>query len=157
MPPAGKGKISWNFEKFVIDRNGEVVVRFAGWTPDGEYVLFRSQRNSALDRRLWQVPVAGGLPEVLPMPRAGSGDYAPDGQAILYSPLFRDFRTWKRYRGGRAQDVWVYDLEASSSKQLTDNRATDNQPVWVGEKIYFTSDRERRLNLYAYDTATGRT
>ena len=84
------------------------------------------------------------------IPEGGGGMFSPDGKKVVYTPIDREFRTWKRYRGGRAQDVWVYDLEASSSEQLTDNRATDNQPVWVGDDIFFTSDRDYTLNLFKY-------
>ena len=119
-----------------------------GWTPDGEHVLFRSQRHSAIDRRLWRVPVAGGLPEVLPMPRAGSGDYAPDGGSILYSPLFRDFRTWKRYQGGWAQNLYVYDLDGNTARQVTSDARTERDPVWNEAGMYFVSDRDGTLNLY---------
>ena len=69
---------------------------------------------------------------------------------MFYTPIDREFRTWKRYRGGRAQDVWVYNLENNSSRQLTTDTGTDNQPVWVGDDIYFLSDRDYTLNLYLY-------
>ncbi|MEJ2401454.1 MAG: LpqB family beta-propeller domain-containing protein [Xanthomonadales bacterium] len=126
-----------------------------GWTPDGAHVLFRSQRNAALDRRLWRVAVAGGLPEVLPMPRAGSGDYAPNGQAILYSPLFRDFRTWKRYEGGWAQDLYVYDLAGDTARQVTSDARTERDPVWNEAGMYFVSDRDGTLNLYRLEDDGG--
>ena len=74
--------------------------------------------------------------------------FSPDGKRIVYTPIDREFRTWKRYRGGRAQDVWIYDLEQHSAEQITDSAATDNQPLWVGDEIFFTSDRDYTLNLY---------
>ncbi|MEJ2534927.1 MAG: peptidase S41, partial [Gammaproteobacteria bacterium] len=126
-----------------------------GWTPDGEHVLFRSQRHSAIDRRLWRVPVAGGLPQVLPMPRAGSGDYSPDGGSILYSPLFRDFRTWKRYEGGWAQNLYVYDLEGNTARQVTSDGRTERDPVWNEAGMYFVSDRDGTLNLYRLENDGG--
>src|SRR5262245_27844200 len=80
-----------------------------GWTPDGSGVLFRSTRDGFdyTDAKLYTVPASGGLPEALPMPESGAGDYAPDGKRIVYSPLWRDFRTWKRYQGGWATDLWI--------------------------------------------------
>ena len=75
---------------------------------------------------------------------------SPDGKQYVYTPIDREFRTWKRTRGGRAQDVWVYDLENNKSKQLTTNRATDQQPTWVNNNIYYVSDREYTLNLYKH-------
>lgn len=122
-----------------------------GWSPDGQHVLFRSPRHSALDRRLYQVAVTGGLPEPLPMPRAGSGDYSPDGKSVLYSPLFRDFRTWKRYEGGWAQNLYVYDLENNTERQITDNVRTERDPVWLASGMYFVSDRDGTLNLYGLE------
>src|SRR5690606_3390281 len=87
------------------------------------------------------------------------GSYSPDGARIAYTPIEREFRTWKRYRGGRAQDVWIWNVASRTAEQITTDHATDNQPVWVGNTIYFTSDREpsMRLNLWAYDTATKQT
>ncbi|MGD8357891.1 MAG: LpqB family beta-propeller domain-containing protein [Lysobacterales bacterium] len=119
-----------------------------GWTPDGKYVLFRSNRFSAIDPRLFRVAIDGGLPQALPMPRAGSGDFSPDGKSIFYSPLFRDFRTWKRYQGGWAQNLYVFDLENDTARQLTDNIRTERDPVWLESGMYFVSDRDGTLNLY---------
>ena len=94
----------------------------------------------------------------LAIPEAGGGMYSPDGTKLVYTPIEREFRTWKRYRGGRAQDVWIYDLANNKSEQLTNNPYTDNQPMWVGNTIYFTSDREDgKLNLWSYDLGTKQT
>lgn len=120
-----------------------------GWTPDGRAVLFRSlrQETSVIDSRLYTVPVAGGLPAPLPMAKAGSGSFSPDGKRILYSPQARDFRTWKHYRGGWAQELWIYDL-AGSARNVTSHEATDRDPIWTTLGIFFVSDRDGRLNLY---------
>ena len=80
---------------------------------------------------------------------------SPDGKTYVYTPIDREFRSWKRYRGGRAQDVWTYNLADNTSKRLTDNPATDNQPVWVGNTIYFTSDRNTTMNLFAMSPEGG--
>jgi len=130
-----------------------------GWTPDGTAVLFRSLRDgySLQGSRLFTVPVDGGLPTALPMPHAGAGALSPDGRRIVYSPLFRDFRTWKRYEGGWAQDLYIFDLDGSSSANITSNVRTDRDPMWIGGTIYFASDRDDYLNLYAYDPSSATT
>ena len=130
-----------------------------GWTPDGTAVLFRSWRDaiSESNPRLFTVPVAGGLPQALPMPVAGVGRYSPDARQMVYSPKYRDFRTWNRYVGGWAQDLYIYDFAAKSAKNITSDPNTDRDPVWIGNAIYFLADRGEHLNLYRYDTASGET
>ncbi len=138
----------WGFDNIVY-----------GWSPDGREVLFRSLRPNPYypAGRLYTVSVEGGLPEPLPMPRAGAGDFSPDGRQIVYSPLFRDFRTWKRYEGGWAEDLYLFDLETLESRRIAATVRTERDPMWVGDTIYFTSDRDGRLNLYAFDLASGDT
>jgi len=131
--------------------------RILGWTPDGENVVFRANRLPWGVRlgRPYQVSVNGGMETPLAIPEIGGGDLSPEGSRVAFTPMEREFRTWKRYRGGRAQDIWIYDLAANTAEQITDGPATDNQPVWVDDTIYFTSDRDWKLNLYAYEPATG--
>lgn len=121
----------------------------AGWTPDGSAIVFRSwrQESSIIDSRLYTVAVSGGMPSSLPMRRAGSGAFSPDGRQILFSPQSRDFRTWKHYRGGWAQELWIYDL-AGRARNVTNHEATDRDPIWNKRGIFFVSDRDGRLNLY---------
>ena len=128
-----------------------------GWTRDGERVLFRSLRDAggASDTRLYTVARTGGLPEPLPMPSAGAGDFSPDGKRMVYSPLFRDFRHWKRYQGGWAQDLYLFDLGSSQVQGIAHSVRTERDPMWIGDTIYFVSDRDDYLNLYAADPATG--
>ena len=92
------------------------------------------------------------------VPEGAGGWLSPDGKRYAYTPVMREFRTWKRYHGGRAQDVWIYDLAANTSERITDYDGTDNQPVWLGDTIYFTSDRgaNQKLNLWAHDVRTKR-
>jgi len=129
-----------------------------GWTPDGTRVLFRSMRDSdgggKVQCALYTVAVAGGLPVKLPMPTSGAGDFSPDGKRMIYSPLFRDFRTWKRYQGGWAQDLYIYDLASNAITPVAHSPRTERDPMWLGNTIYFVSDRDGTLNLYAYDIAS---
>lgn len=130
-----------------------------GWTPDGQSILLRSWREaiSESNPRLFTVPAAGGLPTALPMPVAGVGRYSPDGKQIVYSPKYRDFRTWNRYVGGWAQDLYIYDFAAKTAKNITNDPNTDRDPVWIGNAVYFLADRNEHLNLYRYETDSGET
>ncbi|MCB1642402.1 MAG: PD40 domain-containing protein, partial [Xanthomonadales bacterium] len=125
--------------------------RVLDWTPDGQQVLVRINTVAWDDRagRPHLVPLDGSLPTPLAIPETGGGSLSPDGRQYVFTPIDREFRTWKRYRGGRAQEIWLFDRDSGISRQLTRNPATDNQPVWVGERIYFTSDRDYQLDLYA--------
>ncbi len=97
-----------------------------GWTPDGKKVLFRSLRDAnegSVLTALYTVSVDGGLPEKLPMPTSGAGDFSPDGRQMVYSPLFRDFRTWKRYEGGWAEDLYLFDLNTYEARKIAFEQA----------------------------------
>ena len=125
------------------------------WTPDSKNIVFMSRRldwNPSV-HRLFQVPLAGGLPSLLPLDRGGLMTYGPDGHSIAYTRIFRDFRTWKRYDGGRAPDIYTYDFDSKALARITDWKGNDTSPMWVGRKIYFLSDRDakRRANIWVYD------
>jgi tricorn protease len=130
-----------------------------GWTNDGKAVLFRSQRDSWTlpVSKLYTVALAGGAAEVLPMPESGAGDYSPDGQKIVYSPRSRDFRSEKRYSGGQANDLFIFDMKTNDARRITDSPRADRDPMWIGNTIYFNSDRDGHFNLYAYDVAKSST
>lgn len=154
MPSAG-GKptqLTWYNDVGVMPPRGGFDYRVLDWTPDGNNILVRANRLPWGERmgRYFLVPASGGSEQALEIPEGGGGMFSPDGSQIVYTPIDREFRTWKRYRGGRAQDVWTYDLDDHVSRQLTNDHATDNQPLWVGDNIFFVSDREYTLNLYRY-------
>src|SRR2546421_3758498 len=138
----------------VADRMGpnNVVI---GWKHDGKSIVFRSRMHSFNDflGQLYLVPVEGGPPEPLPLPRGGFCSYSPDDSKLVYNRVFREFRTWKRYRGGMADDLWVYDFATKKTEQLTNTPDQEIIPLWHGDKVYFLSDRDerKRMNLYAYD------
>ncbi|MBT8107065.1 MAG: PDZ domain-containing protein, partial [Gammaproteobacteria bacterium] len=154
IPSAGgtPRQLTWYNDVGAMPPRGGADYRVLDWTPDGKHVLVRANRLPWGVRmgRYHLVPANGGDEFPMEIPEGGGGMFSPDGKKIVYTPIDREFRTWKRYRGGRAQDVWTYDLETSTSEQLTDNPATDHQPVWVGDDIFFTSDRDYTLNLYRY-------
>lgn len=124
-----------------------------GFSRDGRSVLFRSMRDGwdLTDTRLYTVPLAGGPPTALPMPVSGGGDLSPDGKQAIYSPLTRDFRTWKRYEGGWAQDLYVFDLATSAIEPVSHSKRTERDPMWIDRRVWFVSDRDGTLNLYSYD------
>lgn len=124
------------------------------WTADGR-ILVRANRTPWGQRmgRYYFVDPDGGLETPLPLMEGGSASISADGRLLAYTPVDREFRTWKRTRGGRAQDVWLYDLEKLESRRVTDHRATDNFPMWWGEEVYFTSDRDDALEIWAWSEA----
>ncbi|MGD8377472.1 MAG: PDZ domain-containing protein, partial [Acidobacteriota bacterium] len=127
-----------------------------GWSPDGK-ILVRMNRTPWGERpgRYFVVDPKGGLEAPLPIPIGGGASYSDDGSRLAYVYFDREFRTWKHYEGGRNQDIWTFDLDRMQSKRLTDAPGSDNFPMWKGNTIYFTSDREHTLNLYAYDLGSG--
>ncbi|HVS21763.1 MAG TPA: hypothetical protein VHD88_07930 [Pyrinomonadaceae bacterium] len=130
-----------------------------GWSKDGKRVIFRSLRDSWTlpIARLYSVSVDGGPAEPLPMPEAGSGDYSPDGAQMVYSPQFRDFRPEKRYGGGQANKLYTFDLKTYDTKPITDGPRATRDPIWMGDTIYFNSDRDGHFNLYGYNVSSGKT
>ena len=130
-----------------------------GWTPDGKSVIFRSGREyfDLGDSRLYTVSVSGGMPEALPMPKSGAGDFSPDGSKVVYSPLFRDFRTWKRYEGGWAQQLYIFDLKSHAAEKISEDPRVQRDPMWIGSKIFYSSDRDGTNNLYFYDPSSKKT
>ena len=144
----------------VSDRMGPNNIVMA-WTNDGADIVFRSRMRSynSFNGQLYSVSKGGGLSEELPLPRGGFCSFSPDDKKMAYNRIFREFRTWKRYRGGMADDIWVYDFQTKKVENITDNPAQDIIPMWSGEKIYFLSDRDKnkRMNLFAYDLKTKKT
>jgi tricorn protease len=126
-----------------------------GWTPDGR-ILFASGCNSQTGRtqQLFTLAPEAAWPELVPLPMAHHGSFSPDGKQLVYEPMRRAFEAWKRYRGGTASYLWIADLKDSRVAKIPRRDSNDFNPMWVGSKIYFLSDREGAVTLFAYDTAT---
>jgi tricorn protease len=129
-----------------------------GWK-DNEKIVYRSRMHSFNDfkGKLYLASVNGGLSEELPLPVGGFCSYSPDKSQLAYNRVFREFRTWKYYRGGQADDIWICDFKAQKIENVTNNPHQDIFPMWAGKKIYFISDRDRIMNLFCYDTETKQT
>ncbi|HXA05241.1 MAG TPA: hypothetical protein VNY30_10405, partial [Bryobacteraceae bacterium] len=137
------------------DRMG-VLNQVIGWTPDGKSIVFLSRRDASNGwiKRPFTVSIDGGLPQPMPMDEGGLLSFSADGTKIAYNRIFRNFRQWKRYTGGLAQDITIYDIKNNVVDQVIPHTDyTDTFPMWRGNTIYFTSDRGpgHRLNLYSYD------
>jgi len=152
---------------YVMDRDGSEPRRLTyhpaadlvlGWFPDGEHVLFRSKREypSRADM-LYKISASGGIPKKLPVDRAGLAALSPDGKSLVYNRGSREFRNWKRHKGGTAQDLWMGSLAEGNFERITTFEGTDNFPMWHGGSIYFTSDRDDgTMNLFQYEVKSAK-
>jgi tricorn protease len=159
-------EIDGNPDVYVMAANGGDIRRLTfhpgrdevvGWHPTRNQIMFRSARHSfgrRFDRLFLISPDGTGLEE-LPLHEAGRASFSSDGSKIVYNRVAREDRTWKRYHGGMAQDLWLYDFATQEDRRLTDYDGTDRLPMWIGDTVYFASDRDGPLNLYAYDIAAG--
>lgn len=129
------------------------------WTPDGKNIVYRSRKQSfnSFVGSLYSVPKNGGMSEPLPLPTGGFCSFSPDGKKLALNRVMREFRTWKYYQGGMADDVWIYDFETKTTENVTNNNAQDIFPMWYGKRIFFLSDRDRTMNLFSYNTETKET
>jgi tricorn protease len=130
--------------------------RMLGWYPDGKSILYATSMTSPKNRfnQLYKVSAQGGLPDKLPVPYGEFGAISPDGKTLAYVPISVDFRTWKRYRGGMNPDIWLFDLEKLTARNLTRSPAANSVPMWHGDDtLYFLSDRDdnKRANIWACD------
>ena len=131
--------------------------RMLEWYPDGTSILFRSRRAfSYRAEEVYRISVDGGMPERLPIDRGGLASLSGDATKLAYNRISRETRTWKRYQGGMAQDIWLANFTSGEIRKITDWVGTDNYPMWYGDGIYFTSDRnDGTLNLFRHDAGSG--
>ena len=158
------GEYDGNTDVYVVAAAGGVPRRLTyhpapdvpvGWTPDGKQVMFRSERNAFADGvvQLFTISVEGGFPTPVPLVRAAEGSYSPDGSRLAYVPIEQWQRAWKRYRGGQTRPIWIVNLADSSiEEKIPRDNSNDFNPMWVGDSIYFLSDRNGPVTLFAYDT-----
>jgi tricorn protease len=162
------GRYEGNTDVYVVPAAGGVPKRLTwhpgadtalGFTPDGKAVLFSSGREVYTGRytQLFTVPVEGGFPTRLPVPHASKAQISPDGKTTAYVPLAEAFDQWKGYRGGRAARILLFDNATYDVEQVPQppGRCNDTDPMWVGSRLFFRSDRDGEFNLYAFDRATG--
>lgn len=160
------GEYDGNSDVYVMNVHGGSITRVTyhpfgdevvGWHPFKNKIIFRSLRlGFEYFTRLFMVSPDGTGLEPLILHEAGHGSFSPDGEKIAYNRTAREFRTWKRYKGGWAQDIYLYDFKTQQDRKLTQFKGTDRFPMWIGDNIYFSSDRDDVLNIYAYDTKTGK-
>ena len=164
---AFSGNYDGNSDIYVMDVKGSVpkrvthhgmMDRLLDWYPDGKSLLFVNSSESGKQRfsQFYSISPNGGIPKKLPMAYGEFGNLSPDASKIAFTDRSRIFRTWKRYRGGTASDVWIFDLTTLESENITANNANDELPMWVGDKIYFLSDQgtNQRFNIWSYNTIT---
>ncbi len=161
------GNYDGNSDVYTISSGGSIPQRMTyhgmtdrllDWYPDGESLLFVNSSQSGKQRfsQFYKIAKEGGMPEKLPIAYGEFGSLSADGSKIAFIDRSRIFRTWKRYRGGTASDVWIFDLNTLESENITNNRANDELPMWVGNRVYFLSDQgpNQRFNIWSYDLDT---
>ena len=143
--------------QLTFNNNGE---RVMDWHPDGNHIFYASSKYSGKQRfsQFYKVSTTGGLSEQLPIAHAEMGSISPDGRQIAFTDKTRLFRTWKRYRGGTAPDIHIFNLDTKESTNITQNDANDELPMWCGDAIYYLSDQgpEMRFNIWKYDLSSKR-
>jgi len=159
------GYYDGNPDVYVMNKYGGDITRVTyhpgfdevvGWHPGKNKIIFTARRSDypGYSELLLISPDGSGF-EKLILHEAARGSFSPDGTQIAYNKVSRENRTWKRYKGGTAQDIYVYNLETDEEKNISNFEGTDRMPMWIADKIYFTSDRDRVLNIYAADPESG--
>ena len=161
---AFSGQYDGNTDIYIVPAAGGVPRRLTyhpsadevvGWTPDGKRIIFRSARASASGiPTLFMVGLGGGFPEELPLPTGVAGSFSADGTRLAYVPTMQWQAAWKRYKGGQTTPIWIISLADLKVEKIPRENSNDSNPMWVGDKIYFLSDRKGPVSLFVYDLAT---
>jgi tricorn protease len=158
------GEYEGNTDVYVVPAAGGVPRRLTyhpgtdevvSWTPDGKRIVFRSSRGDTVGigiTRFYSVGPEGGYPEELPVPEGVQASFSPDGKRLAYVPTFQWQKAWKRYRGGQTTPVWLIDLSNLKVEKIPRDNSNDSTPMWIGDKVYFLSDRNGPVTLFVYDT-----
>jgi tricorn protease len=160
------GEYDGNVDVYLVPAAGGIPKRLTwhpgadavlGWTPDGKRILFSSPRGSyAGFPQLFTTDTNGSFPDKLPLPWGWEAAYSPDAARLAYVPMRRAFTVWKGYRGGDTTPIWLADLSSSKIEKVPRDNSNDFNPLWVGDKVYFLSDRNGPVTLYSYDTRSRR-
>jgi tricorn protease len=161
---AFQGEYEGNQDVYVIPAEGGTPKRLTyhpaadtpvGWSPDGKQILFRSNRNSySRFTQLFTISVDGGFPSPVDLPMAYDGSFSENSSKLAYMPISPAFAAWKRYRGGQTTSIWLANLADAKVEKIPRENSNDFNPIWLGGKVYFLSDRAGPVSLYSYDTAT---
>lgn len=167
---AFSGNYDGNIDIYVIPVGGGLPVRVThhpygdtmiDWYPDGKSLLYRSPMESYRNRfdQFYRTSPQGGMPVKLAIPYGVFASFSPDAKQVAFTRMSNDFSTWKRYRGGRTGDIWIFNLQNNTAENITNNDAADSIPMWHGHTVYFISDRDKgmKMNLWAYDLKTKKT
>jgi tricorn protease len=158
------GEYDGNVDVYVVPAAGGVPRRLTyhpngdevrGWTPDGKRIVFMSDRNSFSPVPcLFTIGLEGGSPEALSLPAGVQASFSPDGARLAVVPTLQWQKAWKRYRGGQTTPVWLVGLSDLKVEKIPRDNSNDSSPIWIGDKVFFLSDRNGPVTLFAYDTAT---
>jgi tricorn protease len=161
---AFQGEYEGNQDVYVMPAEGGVPKRLTyhpaadspvGWSPDGKQILFRSNRtNYSRITQLFTISMDGGFPAPVDLPMAYDGSFSADSSKLAYMPISPAFESWKRYRGGETTSIWLVNLADAKVEKIPRENSNDFNPIWLGEKVYFLSDRAGSVSLFSYDTVT---